>query len=244
MTEEFTRPTHILPRFHHNSHQHKLFQTITRDISIFCDNVNCARRILNGEVSYVCFKCNFDLCAHCFMLPTDESSVVQLAPDDKIINEDVLFKASRYNTFAEKVRIDKDASARAVNNEDGVSSFNVHIQQQEQNEDDEEEFVPMDDDNDGEDELTSVDVEPTTSIPQQRLVQPTAENKEDVEDQPVQIRLSNPNYDTQTNASVNHLLSTVQPRIRMRRSLRTPRQQVEEKSQPSEQGNRPLRRRQ
>lgn len=223
------QPKQLLPRFHHNSHQHKLFQTITRNISIFCDNVNCARRILNGEVSYVCFKCDFDLCAHCFLLPTVESSIVQLAADDQLINEDALFKASRYNTFAENVRIDKEATERAVNNED--NTFDVQLQPHNEDftameQDDEEEDV--DDDGD----VTEPESNPTTNPSQSN------ENKELVDDHPVQIRLNNPTYDTQTNASVNYMLSTVQPRIRVRRSLRTERQQTLEEKHDGQESRR------
>lgn len=227
----------LLPRFHHAAHSHKLFQTITRNISIFCDNANCARRILNGEVSYVCFKCDFDLCAHCFMLPADESSVVQLAPDDKMINEDVLFKASRYNTFAEKVRIEREISPHDEDNTLDVQNLQ-HLMP-------EEDMIDMEEDEpeeNGDGDITEPD-EPSQPPPQP-LVQPSEpsppiEHKE--EEVPVQVILNNPTYDAQTNTSVNNLLANVRPRIRMRRSTNNQAQSAEQ--QPHQPPPPPRRRR-
>ena len=93
-----------LMRYHHPSHPHKLFQNIVRNMSIFCNNLNCKRRLGNNEVSYVCFRCDFDLCAHCFFLPTEPSSIVQLDEIDSKINDDVLFRTERFPLQTRTVR--------------------------------------------------------------------------------------------------------------------------------------------
>lgn len=99
-----TNPTK-LQRYHHPSHPHKLFQSIIRNQKIFCDNLNCTRRIMHNEVSYVCFRCNFDLCSRCFELPTDPESQCALHESDQEINEDVHFFPSRYANVVKSVRI-------------------------------------------------------------------------------------------------------------------------------------------
>ena len=94
-----------LSRFRHPSHPHKLFRNLVRNMAIFCDNQNCKRRLYNNEVSYVCFRCNYDLCQHCFLLPTEAASVVLLHESDDDVNEDVLFVPDRYVPKAKTVRI-------------------------------------------------------------------------------------------------------------------------------------------
>lgn len=97
-----------LRRWHHPSHPHRLFRTIVRNAAIFCDNKNCKRRLQNNEVTYVCFRCDFDLCAFCYMLPTDENSVCDLADSDDEVNEDVLFMPDRFPGKAKCVRIEEN----------------------------------------------------------------------------------------------------------------------------------------
>jgi len=94
-----------LTRYHHASHPHKLFQTLVRDMAIFCDNQNCKRRLHHNEVDYVCFRCNFDLCAQCMTLPTETASVTCLHESDDDINEDVLFVPERAPVRAKTVRV-------------------------------------------------------------------------------------------------------------------------------------------
>lgn len=96
-----------LQRYHHPSHPHKLFQNIIRNQKIFCDNLNCTRRIMHNEVSYVCFRCNFDLCSRCIELPTEPESQRPLHESDREINEDVHFFPSRYAKVVKSVRIHK-----------------------------------------------------------------------------------------------------------------------------------------
>lgn len=93
-----------LERYRHASHCHKLFRTIVRNLGVFCDNENCKRRLHNNEVTYVCFRCNFDLCSYCFTLPTDPYSMVDLNDSDNEVNEDVLFQPDRYIIKAKTVR--------------------------------------------------------------------------------------------------------------------------------------------
>ena len=99
-----------LNRYRHPSHRHKLFQTIVRNMNIFCDNQNCKRRLFNNEVDYVCFRCNYDLCARCFILPTEPQSTVPLAESDSEINEDVLFIPERSPIVAKSVRTTTDTT--------------------------------------------------------------------------------------------------------------------------------------
>jgi hypothetical protein len=94
-----------LERYRHASHCHKLFRTIVRNLGVFCDNENCKRRLHNNEVTYVCFRCNFDICSYCFTLPTEPSSMVDLNDSDNEVNEDVLFNPDRYLIKAKTVRI-------------------------------------------------------------------------------------------------------------------------------------------
>lgn len=94
-----------LRRYRHPSHQHKLFLNIVRNMPIFCNNLNCKRRLGNNEVSYVCFRCDFDLCAHCFMLCTEATSYKPLEESDKDVNTDVLFRTERFPLSARTVRL-------------------------------------------------------------------------------------------------------------------------------------------
>ena len=104
-----------LTRYRHPSHCHKLFLTFTRDTNIFCDNLNCKRRLHNNEVSFACFRCNFDLCAHCIRQPTSPSCVCDLSLSDQEVNEDVLFLPERHIKKPHSVTV----CAGRVNHENG-----------------------------------------------------------------------------------------------------------------------------
>ena len=97
-----------LKRFVHPSHSHKLFRNIVRNMAIFCDNLNCKRRLHNNEVTYVCFRCDYDLCSRCYMLPTESGSVTDVNESDEDINEDVLFIPERFPVRAKSVRLKND----------------------------------------------------------------------------------------------------------------------------------------
>lgn len=133
-----------LQRFAHPSHKHKLFQNIVRNMSIFCDNLNCKRKILNNEVSFVCFRCNYDLCARCYFLPTEETSVEMLSDSDEHVNEDVLFMPERYPARAKSVKIYKqnncypNASVRVSNNQHSSQSTDTTQKNSNSNENDNE----------------------------------------------------------------------------------------------------------
>jgi hypothetical protein len=143
-----------LIRYRHPSHPHKLFRNMVRHISIFCDNENCGRRLLNNEVTYVCLRCDFDLCAQCFKLPTESSSVSELHDSDNDINEDVYFLPDRCPTRAKTVKVNPYKC------EDGEEKE----EEEEENEDEEEEEdldmedLNMEEDNNDEEEkqVTSI----------------------------------------------------------------------------------------
>jgi hypothetical protein len=80
-----------LTRFRHDSHKHKLFRTMILDDGLLCKNTRCRREIVRQEIVYNCPRCNYNLCAHCFTLPTDEDTIIELDETDKDIKEDVLF---------------------------------------------------------------------------------------------------------------------------------------------------------
>jgi len=96
-----------LERFAHPSHPHKLFRNIIRNTLTFCDNLNCKRRICHNEVTYVCFRCDFDLCAWCYTLPTERSSCHLLHESDDEVNDDIFFVPKRWVTRAGVVKVKK-----------------------------------------------------------------------------------------------------------------------------------------
>lgn len=100
--------SNTLERFHHPSHPHRLFRNIARNMNIFCDNIHCGKRLLNNEVSYVCFRCDYDLCAHCYTLPTPLSSSYELHESDDDIDDSVNYQSSRYKKKSKIVEVFKD----------------------------------------------------------------------------------------------------------------------------------------
>ena len=166
ITTSTQEPSHYIPppenlekkltRFRHPCHKHKLFINFVRDMAIFCDNKNCRRRLNNHEVSFVCFQCNFDLCAHCFALPTEAESACDLSDSDENVNEDILFQSERSQIRAKFVRLvphhhhhqhhssdqnDNQTDSDYENNEDDIDD----------EEDEEDEDEDYNDDGDGDD---------------------------------------------------------------------------------------------
>lgn len=131
-----------LTRYHHHSHPHKLFQTIIRNTLIFCDNQNCKRRLHNNEVDYVCFRCNFDLCSHCFSLPTEFNSVVELHESDTEVNEDVDFVPDRAPIRAKFVCINPVSASDTKENEEEDDEEDDDDDEDEEEDDEEEKKEP------------------------------------------------------------------------------------------------------
>jgi hypothetical protein len=193
-----------LQRYRHPSHTHKLFQNIIRSPSIFCDNQNCKRRLHMNEVTYTCFRCNFDLCAFCFLLPVETESYVDLNESDCEVNEDILFTPNRHIHKAKIVSIvlkNKRSRKRKMQDEDRKESRividdEVDITQnqdtnEEYNEDlggDEEEEICEDDliDEDGDNSLDDeVDVTIHSSGNNQISNSNEQKQREQKENQPV-----------------------------------------------------------
>jgi hypothetical protein len=151
-----------LCRYRHPSHPHKLFRNLVRNMAVFCDNQNCKRRLYNNEVSYVCFRCNYDLCQYCYLLPTEPASYMPLHDSDEDINEDILFVPDRYVPKAKTVRIltEDEKLQREESNNNINDPNNQHNQgveddedeDEEENEDEEEDYDEEDEDED-EDEV-------------------------------------------------------------------------------------------
>jgi len=77
-----------LPRFKHDSHPHRLFRNIIREVNVQCDNQHCKRILGEMETSYTCFRCDFDLCVRCFYLQTEQQSIEHLHDSDNDICDD------------------------------------------------------------------------------------------------------------------------------------------------------------
>lgn len=147
-----------LVRYHHNCHKHKLFQNIIRHPEFFCDNINCGRRMHCKEVVYTCFKCNFDLCAYCFLLPSEPDCIVPLCEEDKNVNEDIYFIADRYKNSVKTVKTNnlKDNTKEInINNDDEY--YDEYFENKEEEEEEEEEVLTQNDLNEA-DEFTRSEI--------------------------------------------------------------------------------------
>lgn len=175
-----------LVRYHHHSHPHKLFQTIVRSMTIFCDNQNCKRRLFNNEVDYVCFRCNFDLCSRCFTLPADSESTTSLHDSDDEINEDIFFVPDRAPIRAKSVRIVATAEEAAQN---APTIIHVHRNAEEEEEDYDDEDEEVGDEERKENDDAEVNINPR-------------HNRGDTV-----LTFENGNYDPVTSSMVNQLIS-------------------------------------
>jgi len=127
-----------LERFAHPSHPHKLFRNIIRNTLTFCDNLNCKRRIYHNEVTYVCFRCDFDLCAWCYTLPTERSSFHPLHESDDEVNDDVFFVPKRWVARAGVVKVKKQKQKSEENMEEEEEKQEEEKQEEEEEEEEEE----------------------------------------------------------------------------------------------------------
>lgn len=189
-----------LTRYYHPSHPHKLFQNIVRSMTIFCDNQNCKRRLFNNEVDYVCFRCNFDLCARCFTLVTDADSIVPLHESDGEINEDVFFMPDRSPVRAKSVRTGKNTADVVP---EATTTIHTHDGDDDDDDDDEEyeeNTMDADEKNDSDGKDNNNNNNTTTG----NTEQPTAN---------AVITFENDNYDQMTSDAVNQLVSTSNGRI-------------------------------
>jgi hypothetical protein len=175
-----------LKRYRHPSHCHKLFQNIVRSISIYCDNENCRRRICNNEISYVCFRCDFDLCIHCFSLPTEPECVVELDSSDSFVNEQIDFYAERMQPRAKTVMVKtyvRGLQPLRVPDSDGSTSLS---------------------------ETTNNIMNHPEPQTQHQLAATTTEQQQQPATRRIaSIVLHNSDYDAQTNQSINNLLGDI-----------------------------------
>lgn len=219
-----------LKRYHHPSHKHKLFLNINRRNTIFCDNINCKKRIGNNEVSYVCFQCDFDLCVHCFNLPTDKNSVCELDDSDKFINEDIYFQCERYQERAKTVLIQDNATRNVVNaNENNYDDDENDIPCVDENDENDENDEEYDEDYDENDNSEITTDEKTDQKADQKTESKAAESK--TESKQILFTVQNNEYDEETNRLINNFIQNSPPSIIFQ--SRVAQQQQQQQQQPS-----------
>ena len=201
-----------LQRYHHPSHPHKLFQNIIRNQKIFCDNLNCTRRILNNEVSYVCFRCNFDLCSRCFDLQTDPESCCTLHESDNEVDENVHFFPSRYASVAKSVRLhrENETDSKHDTNRPGPQIVDSSSSSEEDDEEDDE-----DEDNDQEDNNNNQNESDRHEQKQPHLSQPSEIQQNRARE--FILTFHNENLDELTSDRINTFINNSRGEVTIRR---------------------------
>lgn len=86
----------LTKRYRHPGHRHKLVLSLARGYDFKCDNKKCQRSIPLGDFIMTCFRCDFDICLHCYHLPVKEKDVRPLSSRDSFYAPNCLKPATEF----------------------------------------------------------------------------------------------------------------------------------------------------